>query len=247
MRPSPIYLPVWDDGKEGTSAPYQPRSKPRASSLIAFSFISIIIGSFLYYQHSILVASYIPRIPFMSAHSQHSAAGWHARSPLHPSGASFVPTREALVSGCLYSTPVDPSGLAAALFKPDVAVDGQGRVLQLSQADFAALEALGRASVADDIPSPGGFRNQWRIKHPRTSRPISWLRTADRDSIKDVSVYGWDKTNLLLERRVGELDRLPDVLHSTFGVFLEGREGLEGGGEVNSRVVEAVAAVVEAD
>lgn len=60
-------------------------------------------------------------------------------------------------------------------------------------------------------------------------------------------MYGWDKTNLVLDPKVEELERLPSVLHTTFGVFLEGREGLEGGGEVNSRLVEAVAAVVEAD
>jgi len=246
MRPTPIYLPIWDDGKQTTHSS-QPKSKPRISTFITLSFISILLGSFLYYQEPTLVSRYTSYLPFMSTSTQHSAAGWHARSPLHPSSDSFTPTREALALGCLYSTPVQPSGLAAALFKPDIAVDAQGRVLQLSPSDFAALEELGRGAVADGVPVAGGFRNQWRIKHPRTSQPISWLRVAEGGAFKDVSVYGYSKANLVLDPAVDGLSRLPEVLDGAFGVLSEGREGSEGGGEVNSRMVELVAAVVEQD
>jgi len=246
MRPTPIYLPIWDDGKQETHSS-QPKPKPRVSIFITLSLISILLGSFLYYREPSIISHCTSYLPFMSTSSQHSAAGWHARSPLHPSGDSFVPTREALALACLYSTPVQPSGLAAALFKPDIAVDAQGRVLQLSQADFAAIKELGASSVADNIPAAGGFRNQWRIKHARTSQPISWLRVVDGGAIKDVSVYGYNKQKLELDPEVDGLATLPEVLDKVFGVFAEGREGLEDGGEVNSRIVELVAAVVEQD
>jgi len=239
-RPTPIYLPIWDNGKQ---AP-QPKSQPRISTFITVSLLSLLVASFIYFKDPVFVSHCTSYLPFMST-PPHSAIGWHARSPPHPSGDSFIPTREALAVACLHSTPVRPNGVAAALFKPDFAVDGQGRVLQLSPADFAAIEAIGANSVADGVPVAGGFRNQWRIRHGPTSQPIWWLRVADGEAIKDVSVYGYDKVTLELDPPVDGITQFPDVLDKAFGVFSEGREG--DGQVVDARMIELVNDVVGQD
>lgn len=174
---------------------------------------------------------------------QSPASGWRQRATLHPNRASFVPTESSFKSGLIRSTRLHPRGLVVGLFAPDVAVDSAGHVLQLAKEDWSALDTLSHQATADNIPKAGGFRNQWRIKHPRTDYPISWLRASYGGGVREVSVYGLSTTTTELSHPVGGLTSLPDTLQEAFIIFDEGRS-VEDDGQGDSALAKAVADIV---
>ncbi|KAI0831456.1 hypothetical protein BC628DRAFT_1486749 [Trametes gibbosa] len=173
-----------------------------------------------------------------------SAAGWHVRANPHPSRADFVPARDTLVLAELLNAPADPEGFTAALFRPDVAVDARGRVLQLQSADFAALATLAEQTAR--LPETGSFMNAWRVAHDRTSQPIDRLFVPASDGdIKETSVQGWDPDKKQLKEAVAQYQELPPVLHELFGYLKEGREDYQRGREEDRDLIARIKALVE--
>jgi hypothetical protein len=176
-----------------------------------------------------------------------SLTGWHSRAIAHPERSTFTPSKDTLLAGLIRSTPVQPSGLAIGLFLPDFAVDGAGRILQLTQVDWAGLEAIVKGATADSVPKAGGFRNSWRIAHPRTDLPIHWLRVSHGrggDDIREVSVFGYSQdVRELVNSPDGVTTELPDVLQEVFGVLDEGRKD-DGPGDGDPALVETIADII---
>jgi len=181
--------------------------------------------------------------------SQSPLTGWTLRAIPHPSRHSFAPTASALQYGIIRGTPVNPTQLVAAFFKPDVMVDAAGRVIKLSDGDARGINTLIQASVGDDIPKPGGFRNQWRISHPRSSMPIHWLKVLNApgkgEELQEVSVYGYSKQTTALSKSVQGLLNLPDVLQETLGVLDEARTNNKHDGDEDRELAQQVAEVVD--
>lgn len=170
-------------------------------------------------------------------------SGWRQRATAHPDKASFHPTAETFASGLIRSTRLYPRGLVVGIFTPDVAVDSTGRVLQLKKEDWEALNKLAKKATSSDIPLAGGFRNQWRIKHPRTDYPISWLRVSHSGDVKEVSVYGHSATTTELTEPVHGLTHLPEVIQEVITDYDEGRS-VEDDGEGDSALAKLVADIV---
>lgn len=182
------------------------------AALLVFSPIPYLLPKF---DHQYKPHTIMPQSPL---------TGWHKRATSHPSRDTFVPTASSLQYGMIRSTPANPTQLDVAFFAPDFVVDAAGRVLKLSTGDIDGLQTLVKAAVSNDVPKAGGFRNQWRIKHPRTSLPILWLKVPDADTgLQEVSVYGYSSETISLSKPVKGLDDLPDVLQEVFGVLKEAR------------------------
>jgi hypothetical protein len=179
--------------------------------------------------------------------SQSPLTGWPSRATPHPSRDTFTPTASSLQYGVIRSTPANPSELVAAFFEPDFVVDAAGRVLKLLDGDARGINTLVHSSVADDVPKPGGFRNQWRISHPRTSMPIHWLSVFNapgkEGELREVSVYGYSSRTTELSESVDGLLNFPDVLQETFGVLDKARTSIrdgEGNPELVRQVIEII-------
>lgn len=184
--------------------------------------------------------------PTTTSKSSYPRKGWHQRAHRPPRQPLFDPETADLLFGFVRSTPVIPDALTAAFFAPDIVVDAMGRVLQLEQSDLTALTNLVRRSTGGAIPLPGGWRNQWRVKHETTSYPVDWLRAVVPGGARDVSVYGFDFEIDELDPPVAGLSHLPVVLKSTFASLNEGRDDFRSGfedadmiGKVTKRILEA--------
>ncbi|KAL0570936.1 hypothetical protein V5O48_011020 [Marasmius crinis-equi] len=163
--------------------------------------------------------------------------GWHARAlqTPHPEPDSYTPTSESLVFVALSNTPVIPEGFSLAVFKHDdsnqnVAIDALGRVLLLSESDYAGLSTLAQ-KITIDLPDTGNFRNTWVVKQDRTSQPIDRLlvKGAEDGKLKQTSVQGWSESTRELKAPVGEYTELPETLSEFVGLVREAREGFEFG------------------
>ncbi|KAI0636831.1 hypothetical protein C8Q77DRAFT_1094818 [Trametes polyzona] len=204
--------------------------------LIAFAAL---VGAYILFFRS---GSVLERMSSASASA--SATGWHARAQPHPDRAAFAPTRDKLVFAVLLNAPADPEGFTLALFRPDVAVDARGRVLQVKSNDFATLADL--AEQTTRLPETGSFMNAWRVAHDRTSMPIDRLFVpVSGGDIKETSVQGWHPEKKLLKDAVADYQELPPVLHELFGYIQEGREGYERGHEENKELIAQIKALVE--
>jgi len=137
--------------------------------------------------------------------SYNSATGWRERAT---TGEQFKPTAESLEFAVRHATPVDPDGFTVALFKPNRAVDAQGRALTLEQADFDALVSVASAVAA----LPQTF--QWRVYSDRTSRPIDYITLKDGDAQRSVGVYNWNEQTRTLEQSTEGFTDLPDPIQN---------------------------------
>jgi hypothetical protein len=166
--------------------------------------------------------------------------GWHTRAQLHPDPSSFDPTREALQFTALYNAPVESEGFTLAVFQFDselVAVDAMGKILTIDRDDAEGL--VGLASATTLLPKTGSFRNQWRIQHPISSRPIDRILVQVKGELMETSVYGFSKEQRKLENTVEGITELPDSLYELIGLVREAREVYkrgEGDQEVIRRV-----------
>lgn len=140
-----------------------------------------------------------------------------------------------------------PHGLVTALFKPDIAVDSIGRILQLSPSDFAALVRISRDCVADTVPTPNVPPERWRIdwgNRMGNTNDHLFVASAPGEPIKHVAIYGYDARNLDLDPPTKEgLTRLPEVLDNAFGILEEGMDDFDRT-KVDKRVVDLVRAAV---
>jgi len=154
------------------------------------------------------------------ASSAHSASGWHARATAHT--GSFEPTKEDVVLNVLINSQVEHDGFTLGLVKPNIAVDARGKVLILSDNDFAAFEA--KVGEIKELPPTGNFMGQYRVKQQRTSYPIDILKLPGQ---ADVSVYGWSAATSTLEEPTNGHTSLPDPLQTLVGWAKEAREGYQ--------------------
>ncbi|KAJ7660065.1 hypothetical protein B0H17DRAFT_954264 [Mycena rosella] len=156
---------------------------------------------------------------------------WHSRTTAHPSPSSFTPTLASLSLAVLRNTAVEPEGFTLALFDAGddkVAIDAMGRVLLVSDPDYAGVIDLARR-VAVELPETGRFRNTWVLKHAATSQPIDRLLVVVDGRLKETSVQGFVKGKTELKIPVGDIGELPDVLGEVAGLALEGRTGYSRG------------------
>ncbi|KAL4253894.1 hypothetical protein ABKN59_004216 [Abortiporus biennis] len=158
---------------------------------------------------------------------------WYQRTSLHPSPSTFTPTRESLVFSVLRSTPVDPEGYTVSFFKPNIAVDAMGRILDVKEDDFTGISNLAQQTL--NLPQTGRFRNTWVIAHDRTSQPIDRLLVpnvpGEVSELSQTSVQGYEKGLKNLKTAVGDIHELPAVLNELFGLVAEGRTGYTKGEE----------------
>ncbi|KAI8998508.1 hypothetical protein BD414DRAFT_575029 [Trametes punicea] len=177
--------------------------------------------------------------------SSPSAKGWHTRAHTHPSSATFVPARNKLIFAALLNAPVDPDGFIMALFRPDVAVDARGRILQVQPDDFAALADL--AEQVTRLPETGSFMNAWRVAHERTEQKIDrlFVPTSDGGKIKQTSVQGWHPEIKQLQTPVAHYSELPPVLHELFSCIQEGRTDYQRGQDENIGLIGEIKGLLE--
>jgi hypothetical protein len=168
--------------------------------------------------------------------------GWHSRA--QPLAGRFVPSKEAFSFASLRNAPVDPEGFNAGFFAPDIVVDARGVVLKLNEQDWQGITDLAQRAVTE-LPQTGAFRNQWRIRHPRTSYPIDWLQVnVQTEDFKQIAVYGFDPREDTLDPPVGDYTSLPPILKELFGVLGEARDGYVKG-EEDTVMINQVKAVAD--
>jgi hypothetical protein len=196
------------------------------------------IFSVLYFNHN-----YTNTNNKMSASS--TLTGWHSRAIIHPEPSAFTPSENTLVVGLLRSYPAG-SSLVVGIFKPDIAVDAVGQILQLTKDDWTGLVTLAKQATAETVPKAAEDFNQWRIAHPRTSLPIHQLTvTHGEGDVREVQVYGFSKDTRTLEESPdgGVTTELPEILQEIFGVLDEAPEE-ERQGDANTTLVNSVAEIV---
>ncbi|KAF9255768.1 hypothetical protein L218DRAFT_912018 [Marasmius fiardii PR-910] len=161
--------------------------------------------------------------------------GWHSRSlsTPHPEPDTYQPSLGNLVFVALQNAQAIPEGFSVAVFKHEdtnqnVAVDALGRVLLLTESDYAGLTTLSQ-KITIDLPDTGNFRNTWIVKQPTTSQPIDRLlvKGADDGELKETSVQGWSAGQRELKKPVGEYTELPETLGEFVGLVREAREGFK--------------------
>ncbi|TFK48879.1 hypothetical protein OE88DRAFT_1810272 [Heliocybe sulcata] len=156
-----------------------------------------------------------------------SYEGWLSRAT--PVSDSFTPRKDSLLLASFVDTPAKQGVLTLALFKPNVAVTSSGQVLTLQERDLAAITSL--AAQVSSLPETGAFRNQWRVSHPITSRPIHRMYIADGEGgLKVTSVYGYDKRARKLTGETAGYEELPDALYELFGLVEEGKKSSDAAG-----------------
>ncbi|CDO72853.1 hypothetical protein BN946_scf185002.g38 [Trametes cinnabarina] len=211
-----------------------------------FAFTAFIGAYFLFFRSPSFRSSSTNRFgEDYFAMSLPSAKGWHARAHMHPSSATFVPSRGKLVFAVLLNAPADPEGFTVALFRPDVAVDARGRILQVQPDDFAALADL--AEQVNRLPETGSFMTAWRVAHDRTDQPIDrlFVPVPGGKEIKQTSVQGWHPEKKKLKTPVADYTELPAVLHKLLGDIKEARTDYQRGQEENKDLIDQIKALVQ--
>ncbi|KAI0780788.1 hypothetical protein BD413DRAFT_608032 [Trametes elegans] len=150
-----------------------------------------------------------------------SLKGWHDRAHPPADKSQFEPTLDDLVFAVLLNAPADPEGFTLALFRPNLAVDASGRLLQLQDTDFRGLSEL--AEKTTSLPDTGSFLNTWKIAHDRTDQKIDRLVVPTGGGQKVTSVQGWSADKTKLATPVAEYDQLPPVLQELFEYIHEAR------------------------
>jgi hypothetical protein len=210
--------------------------------IYSWLFLSLLCGATVY-----LLVPYSVLGPYLTSPTQgqkqnmsqsqaewsSSFSGYLQRATPYPSPSTYEIKRSALKFGALLNAPVDPEGFSLAIFADRVAINHLGHLYTLQQADYDGL--LGLAAAVAALPPAGGFRNQWRTRNQRTSRPIDRLLTPCRDlaatpaedytqEFTETSVYGFDKHERGLSEPVGEYTELPGGLWELVGLVQEAKE-----------------------
>ncbi|KIM39407.1 hypothetical protein M413DRAFT_446923 [Hebeloma cylindrosporum] len=160
-------------------------------------------------------------------------SGYLHRADPHPNPKTFTPIRSALELVVLRNSQVEHEGIDLAIFSDRTVIDSKGGVRILKEHDFEGIMELGR--LVNDLPTTGGFRNQWRVQHDRTGRPIDRIlyaggklspvpRERYEEEYTETSVYGFDKHRIRLEERVGSFTTLAPPLWELVGLAMEARE-----------------------
>ena len=161
-----------------------------------------------------------------------SAEGWHARATPHPDASTFQPTSDALIFASVLSTMAFPDSFTMALFRPNIAVDASGRVLQLQPQDFSTLALL--AEDVARLPDTGGFQGFWVVSSQFTCRANDFLYVKTPEGgLKTTGVYAWDARHTELSMPTAGYEHLPPAMHELVGYVQEAHaektESKEGG------------------
>ena len=177
-------------------------------------------------------------------------SGYLQRADPHPNPKTFTPIRSALELVVLRNSQVEHQGIDFAIFSDRVIVDSKGGVRIMKEHDFEGIMELARS--VNNLPNTNGFRNQWRVQHERTGRPIDRIlyaggnlppipREKYEEEYTETSVYGFDKHRIRLEGSVGSFTTLAPPLWELVGLAMEARER---GGEGEGMVLEKLKAVL---
>lgn len=137
-------------------------------------------------------------------------SGWRQRA--NPSVHPFTPTRENFLFAISINAMGVSDGFEVALFKPNIAVDTLGIVLELSGDDFDGFVRLAHETAGHEVW-------QWRIYSDWSCRPITNVRVsqgADKP-FAEAGVYAYEKG----ARRLEDGGRLPDAPTELFGLAAE--------------------------
>ena len=176
-------------------------------------------------------------------------SGYLHRADPHPNPKTFTPIRSALELVVLRNSPVEHQGIDLAIFTDRVVVDSKGGIRIMKEHDFEGIMELAR--LVNTLPNTDGFRNQWRVQHERTCRPIDRVlyaggklapipREKYEEEYKETSVYGFDKHRIRLEQSVGSFTTLAPPLWELVGLAMEARESAEEEGAVVLEKLKAI-------
>ncbi|KDR85891.1 hypothetical protein GALMADRAFT_261537 [Galerina marginata CBS 339.88] len=162
-------------------------------------------------------------------------SGYLARATPYPfAPESFTPKRSLLDVLVLRNAPIEPEGITLALFSDRTIVEASGKISIITEEDYTGIRAL--AQQTRSLPKSDNFRNQWRVKHDRTSHPIDRVLVV-RSTLNDIpaenyeleyeetSVYGFDKQLKTLDKPIGDYEELAQPLYELTGLAWEAREG----------------------
>jgi hypothetical protein len=150
----------------------------------------------------------------------------------------------------LRNSQVEHEAIELAIFSDRVVVDSKGGVRIMKEHDFDGIMELTRS--VSNLPNTNGFRNQWRVQHERTGRPIDRIlyaggelspipRERYEEEYIETSVYGFDKHRIRLEASVGSFTTLAPPLWELVGLAMEARESE---GEEDVVVLEKLKAIL---
>ena len=176
-------------------------------------------------------------------------SGYLHRADPHPNPKTFTPIRSALELVVLRNSQVEHQGIDLAIFSDKVVIDSKGGVRIMKEQDFEGIMELARS--VNTLPNTDGFRNQWRVQHERTDRPIDRIlyaggnlppipRERYEEEYKETSVYGFDKHRIRLEQSVGSFMTLAPPLWELVGLATEARESAEEEGAVVLEKLKAI-------
>ncbi|KAG8816578.1 hypothetical protein FRC17_000269, partial [Serendipita sp. 399] len=118
-----------------------------------------------------------------------------------------------------------------------VAVDAFGRILELSEQEYAAFEK--EMKGVKELPTPPEFMGQWRVKRPITCLPFYEVsifserlmgeggQVQGEGTTTRATVYGWSERTDELEQEMVGRTRLPASLQRLIGLGMEGRDGYD--------------------
>lgn len=207
--------PFWDDtytDRDHNAIKTQPCHNMNIRYSFAFIFISLFIFSSLLLVNYRMDTSSNPRTYEWSSKIE----GWHERAHPHDSPHSIDFNQAKILMASHYSAD-GGSGFNMALFqlvdKKNVAVDGRGRVIELSDADATAFSTL----LDKVLPLP---TREYRIHHLTSCQPFDLVNVATAgNNFEKFSIYGFQKSMRDLEDRGGHL---PDALWELYGLIDEG-------------------------
>ncbi|KAI0780752.1 hypothetical protein BD413DRAFT_10898 [Trametes elegans] len=163
--------------------------------------------------------------------------GWYRRAHEPFGKPHFAPTLDQLVLVALSSTPVEPDGFTAALFRPNFVVDSHGQLLQVQENDFRELTEL--SVQANALPDTGASGNTWRVASETTESTIDKLYINVSGTVKETSVQGWSLNKTKLAVAVAGHEELPPVLQKLVQYIREARPE-----DVNKELIAQVKALV---
>lgn len=212
--------------------------------------LSVICGATVYLLAPFsIIGSYLTKGMSQPAWSS-AYSGYLQRAAPYSNPHAYAPQRTALKLAVLRNSPIEPEGFSLAIFSDRVAVDRKGNVFTLAERDFEGILQLAHKVAA--LPQTGEFRNQWRVSHPMTGRPIDRIlsprtelsaQPAERYTAEfvETSVYGFDKHRVLLKEPVQNHRDLPSTVWELTGLVGEAREA---GGQDDEVVLERVRSVL---
>ncbi|KAH8829816.1 hypothetical protein DL96DRAFT_1590508 [Flagelloscypha sp. PMI_526] len=182
--------------------------------------------------------------------------GWITRALiLNATELAFSPHNYAhdIVFGVTTSSMLDPSDFDLTLYRPNLAVDGRGRLLALNSSDFDGLASLAQKVVDYPVPEEAGEMRSWDLALEYTCSPGHNLFVSP--TAHPANEYGdWggsfisgvhkESTTILswYRRALAEgkpIPRLPEPIREFWGLIFEQYEDITDWWEMRGNMTEA--------